>query len=48
VSDASGFIQDGGMIQFLTKSNKIRLLINSEMAKASGLTISSKLLRLSE
>jgi len=48
VSDASTFIQDGGMIQFLTKSNKIRLLINSEMAKASGLTISSKLLRLSE
>jgi len=48
VSDASSFIQDGGMIQFLTKSNKIRLLINSEMAKTSGLTISSKLLRLSE
>jgi len=48
VGDASTFIQNGGIIQFLTKSNKIRIQINAETAKAADLSISSKLLRLSE
>jgi hypothetical protein len=33
------------MIQFATENSRIRLRINVEAARASGLTISSKLLR---
>jgi hypothetical protein len=45
VSDAAGFALHGGMIQFVTDKNKIRLDINLEATKAASLTISSKLLR---
>jgi hypothetical protein len=48
VSDISNFSNQGGMIQFVKKENRIRLLINIEAAKTSGLTISSKLLSLAE
>jgi len=45
VSDLDGSSQRGVMIQFTTDNNRIRLRINVESARASGLTISSKLLR---
>jgi len=45
VSDATGFAQHGGMVEFVTDKNKIRLDINLDAAKAANLTISSKLLR---
>jgi hypothetical protein len=45
VSDLEGSSQRGVMIQFTTENNRIRLRINVESARASGLTISSKLLR---
>jgi hypothetical protein len=45
VSDAPDFALHGGMIQFVTDKNKIRLDINLDAAKAASLTISSKLLR---
>jgi hypothetical protein len=45
VSDAAGFALHGGMVQFVTDKNKIRLDINLDAAKAASLTISSKLLR---
>ena len=45
VSDADGFAERGGMIQLVTEKGKIHLKINVEAARASGLTISSKLLR---
>jgi len=48
VSDADGFAAQGGMIQFLTEKNKIRLRINADAAKAADVTISSKLLRSAE
>lgn len=48
VSDVPGFARQGGIIQFITQENKIRLRINVEAAKASGLRISSKMLRLAE
>jgi hypothetical protein len=48
VSDGSNFIKQGGMIRFIKESNKIRLQINLSAVKASDITISSKLLRLSE
>jgi hypothetical protein len=48
VADMADFAQTGGMIQFATEQNKIRLKINVEAAKPAGLTISSKLLRPAE
>lgn len=48
VSDAESFAEQGGMIQFVTEANKIRLRINVEAARAADLTISSKLLSLAQ
>lgn len=48
VGDNRAFIQQGGMIQFVTRENKIRILIKPDAAKAADLNISSKLLRLAE
>lgn len=48
VSDVNDFAKQGGMIRFLTENRKTRLRINLEAVKASNLTVSSKLLRLSE
>jgi hypothetical protein len=47
VSDTDGFIQAGGMINFLLEDAKIRFEISDEAAKKAGLQISSKLLSLS-
>jgi YfiR/HmsC-like len=48
VSDADVFAKAGGMIEFFMAGNKIRFKINVKAAKAAGLNISSKLLRLAE
>ncbi len=48
VSDAQGFAEQGGMVQFITENNKIRFQINLEAVKAVNLSISSKLLRLAK
>jgi len=48
VGDTDGFAQGGGMIGLVTEKNKTRLKINREVAKAAGLTISSKLLKPAE
>jgi len=48
VGEAPNFVKTGGMIRFFTEKNKIRLQINPEAAKAAELTISSKLLRVSD
>ncbi len=48
VSDAKDFAARGGMIQFVTENNRIRLRINLEAAKAAQLVLSSKLLRPAE
>jgi hypothetical protein len=48
VSELDNFAQRRGMIQFLTESSKVCLRINNEAAKAAGLTISTKLLRVAE
>ena len=47
VGDAEGFATRG-MIRFLTERNRIRLRVNVGVARAAGLTISSKLLRAAE
>ncbi len=48
VSDAAGFCKDGGIVRFVMEQNKIHFRINPDTAKASHLTVSSKLLRLAE
>jgi len=48
VSDAPEFLQQGGMIRFFTKRDKINLQVNLEATKSAELVISSKLLRLVE
>jgi len=48
VSDAPGFLQQGGMIRFFTRQGKLKLEVNLETTKAANLEISSKLLRLVE
>ena len=46
ITEASfGFGEHGGMVGFVTEDNRVRLRINLEAARAAGLTISSKLLR---
>ncbi len=48
VGDAEGFVQKGGVVRFATEKNKIHLRISLQAAKRANLTISSKILRLSE
>jgi len=48
VGDVEGFAQRGGVIRFVTESNKTRIRINVKAARTANLTISSKLLRVSE
>jgi len=45
VGESEGFISAGGIIRFLTVSNKIRLRIGLDSAQQASLTLSSKLLR---
>jgi hypothetical protein len=46
VADADGFLEKGGIINFILQGSKVRFEINQEVADQAGLKISSKLLRL--
>lgn len=46
VADTEGFLQDGGVINFVLEGSKVRFLINQKAAERNGLRISSRLLRL--
>jgi len=48
VADMSGFLESGGMINFIMEENKIRFEINLTAARHAGLRISSKLLGLAK
>ena len=48
ISDQPGFLIQGGMVKLFTKNNNVRFEINPEVAKAAGLVLSSKLLRLAQ
>ncbi|WP_158305353.1 YfiR family protein [Opitutus terrae] len=49
VADFDGFLRRGGIVRFYRNAeNKIRVRINLEAARAAGLTISAKLLRVVE
>lgn len=46
VSDIPRFCEQGGMINFVLESGRVKFAINPRPAKSAGLQISSKLLRL--
>ena len=46
VGDSPGFLEQGGVINFLLEGTKVRFEINNEAAGKAKLTISSKLLQL--
>ncbi len=46
VSEAQDFLEQGGMINFVTEGARIRFEINNESAQRAGLMLSSKLLTL--
>lgn len=48
VSDIEGSAESGVMIDLVTQSNHIRMHVNLAAARASGLTVSSQLLRLAQ
>ncbi len=46
VGDMDGFLEQGGIINFILQGSRIRFEINQELAERAGIRISSKLLRL--
>lgn len=48
VSDAAGFAQAGGAVEFYTDRNRLRMIVNLTAVRTAGLNISSKLLRLAD
>ncbi|HJS90061.1 MAG TPA: YfiR family protein [Steroidobacteraceae bacterium] len=48
VSDIDGSAESGVMIDLVTRNNHIRMHVNLAAARASGLTVSSQLLRLAQ
>ena len=48
VGDAKGFIDEGGMINFILEGSKVRFDVNQEAAERAGIKISSRLLALAK
>lgn len=48
VSDLSGFVDAGGMIEFVLESGKVQFEINAVAAETAGLKLSSRLLRVAK
>jgi hypothetical protein len=48
VGDAEDFARKGGMIQFVRRNDKLKLIVNLSSARQAGLKLSSKLLRMAE
>ena len=48
VGETDRFAREGGMIGFVEREGRIRLLVNLEAVQAAKLTVSSKLLRVAE
>lgn len=46
VGDGEGFLERGGMIEFVHQGNRIRFRINATLARSQGFMMSSKLLSL--
>lgn len=45
VSDVPGFLDHGGMIEFMTAGNRVRFEVNLKAAQDAGITLSSELLK---
>ena len=45
VSDAGDFLQNGGMIQFVTQQNHVRFSVNLDAVRNARMSLSSELLR---
>jgi hypothetical protein len=45
VSDSPGFVEHGGMIQFVMDGDRVRFIVNLTAAEHSGLSLSSELLK---
>jgi hypothetical protein len=48
VGESDGFIDAGGMIEFVLRKNRLRFEINLVATESNGMSLSSKLLRLAE
>ncbi len=48
VSDTQGFLEDGGIVNFVIEDNKVRFDINLTASEKAGLKIRSQLLRLAK
>lgn len=48
VSDSTGFIEQGGTMEYFIANNKLRFAVNMKAAKEKGLILSSKLLRIAK
>jgi hypothetical protein len=48
VGDTAGFLEAGGMIQFLNENNRVRFAISVDAASRARLKLSSKLLSLAK
>ena len=48
VADTEGFLEAGGMIQFLNENEQVRFAINADAVNGSRLKMSAKLLRLAK
>jgi hypothetical protein len=46
VSDIDGFAEAGGAIQFVVQENRVRFVVNLEVATQNRLRVSAKLLAL--
>ena len=46
VGETEAFLEDGGMIRFITDRNRLRLEVNRSVVTGSGLRLSSQLLKL--
>jgi hypothetical protein len=48
VGDSEAFCERGGIVGLTVKNNRIRIVVNLEVARRSNVSLSSKLLRLAE
>jgi hypothetical protein len=48
VSDRDGFAEDGGVVQFARRQNRVRILVNLDAAERAKLKFSSQLLKIAE
>jgi len=48
VSDQTGFLELGGMVQFVMQQDKVRFAVNLTPAQDAGLTFSSELLKVAK